>query len=103
VSIAVFEKKAEVIELKNIAVVADCQGKGVAKKMIEESKRLAKQSGAKIIEVGTGNSSLSQLALYQKCGFRLHIIESGFFQYYPDPIYENGIRCINMIWLRAQL
>ncbi|MFT6735800.1 MAG: hypothetical protein ACJAS9_004014, partial [Polaribacter sp.] len=38
--------------------------------MIEESKRLAKQSGAKIIEVGTGNSSLSQLALYQKCGFR---------------------------------
>ncbi|MGY8791935.1 MAG: GNAT family N-acetyltransferase, partial [Pseudomonadales bacterium] len=97
VSIAVLVVTDKIFELKNIAVLAEYQGKGVAKSMINEAKRLAKTAGAKAIEVGTGNSSLSQLALYQKCGFRMHSIESGFFESYPEPIFENGIRCIDMV------
>jgi hypothetical protein len=58
---------------------------------------------AKALWVGTGNSSLSQLALYQKCGFRIREIESGFFESYPEPIVENGIRCIDMVRLRVDL
>ncbi|MCL4110205.1 UNVERIFIED_CONTAM: hypothetical protein GTU68_026725 [Idotea baltica] len=103
VSIAVLVETDKIFELKNIAVLAEYQGKGVAKSMINEAKRLAKAAGAKAIEVGTGNSSLSQLALYQKCGFRMHSIESGFFESYPEPIFENGIRCIDMVRLRAEL
>ena len=103
VSIAVLTKHGEMAELKNIAVLSEYQGKGIAKEMINEVKRLAKQSGAKIIEVGTGNSSLSQLALYQKCGFRMHSIDSGYFNSYPEPIFENGIHCIDMVRLRAEL
>ncbi|NVJ62437.1 MAG: GNAT family N-acetyltransferase [Gammaproteobacteria bacterium] len=94
---------AEIFELKNIAVRKDCQGKGIAKSMISIIKKLAKESGAKILEVGTGNSSLSQIALYQKCGFRMHSIEPGFFDNYPEPIYENGIRCFDMVRLRVEL
>jgi ribosomal protein S18 acetylase RimI-like enzyme len=101
--IAVVVKKAGVFELKNIAVLEEYQGKGIAKSMIGKVKQLAKESGAKALEVGTGNSSLSQLALYQKCGFRMHSIESGFFDSYPEPIFENGIRCIDMVRLRAEL
>ncbi len=64
---------------------------------------MAKESGAKILELGTGNSSLSQLALYQKCGFGMHSIETGFFNSYPEPIFENGIRCIDMVRLCTEL
>jgi GNAT superfamily N-acetyltransferase len=101
--IAVLVETEEVFELKNIAVLEEYQGKGIAKAMIKMAKQLAKESGAKILEVGTGNSSLSQLALYQKCGFRMHSIETGFFDSYPEPIFENGIRCIDMVRLRAEL
>jgi len=103
VSIAVLLEADEIFELRNIAVLTEYQGKGVAKSMINEAKLLAKSAGAKAIEVGTGNSSLSQLALYQKCGFRMHSIESDFFEPYPEPIFENGIRCIDMVRLRAEL
>jgi ribosomal protein S18 acetylase RimI-like enzyme len=101
--IAVLVETEGVFELKNIAVLEEYQGKGIAKAMIKIAKQLAKESGAKILEVGTGNSSLSQLALYQKCGFRMHSIETGFFDSYPEPIFENGIRCIDMVRLRAEL
>ncbi len=101
--IAVLTETDGVFELKNIAVSEAYQGKGIAKSMIIQIKQQAKESGAKAIEVGTGNSSLSQIALYQKCGFRMHSIESGFFDSYPKPIFENGIRCIDMVRLRAEL
>lgn len=103
VSIAVIAKRDDIAELKNIAVLFEYQGKGIAKQMINEAKRLAKHLGAKTMEVGTGNSSFSQLVLYQKCGFRMYSIDSGYFKSYPELIFENGIRCIDMVRLRAEL
>lgn len=103
VSIAVVINKTEISELKNIAVLPEYQGQGIAKAMINEAKTFARNSGAKAIEVGTGNSSLSQLALYQKCGFRICGVESDFFKSYPEPIFENGILCVDMVRLRAEL
>ncbi|WP_299496695.1 GNAT family N-acetyltransferase [uncultured Shewanella sp.] len=103
VGVAVLVEIAGIAELKNIAVLKDYQGKGIAKIMIGKVKQQAKAMGATTLEVGTGNSSLSQLALYQKCGFRVYSIESDFFATYPEPIFENGIRCIDMIRLRAEL
>lgn len=103
IGIAILDVSGDMFELKNIAVDVNHQGKGVAKLLIHEIKRFAKILGATEIEVGTGNSSLSQLALYQKCGFRMSHIESEFFESYPDPIFENGIRCIDMVRLRAKL
>ncbi len=103
VGIAVLLEKPEVFELKNIAVLQEYRGKGIAKSMIAKVKQLAKELGATILEVGTGNSSLSQLALYQKCGFRMHSIERDFFGSYAEPIVENGIRCIDMVRLRVEL
>jgi ribosomal protein S18 acetylase RimI-like enzyme len=102
-AVAVLVEQGGQFELKNIAVSTEHQGQGVAKLMIADIKRLAKDLGAKALWVGTGNSSLSQLALYQKCGFRMHEIESGFFDSYPEPIFENGIRCIDMVRLRVEL
>lgn len=102
IGIAVLTHKDGLYELKNIAIHPDHQGKGIAKQLITEIKFLAKSKGASTLDVGTGNSSLGQLALYQKCGFRMHSIDKDFFVNY-EPIFENGIRCIDMVRLRATL
>jgi len=103
IAIAVITMNGTESELKNIAVASDHQGHGIAKSLISAAKNVAKESGASSLIVGTGNSSLSQMALYQKCGFRLFSIVPNYFADYPEPIYENGIRCIDMVVLRVEL
>tara|TARA_B110001450_G_scaffold92164_1_gene87344 strand:- start:44 stop:493 length:450 start_codon:yes stop_codon:yes gene_type:complete len=103
VGVAVVVMNGVEAELKNIAVRPMEQGKGIAKDLIDEVKKLAKRLGATFLIVGTGNSSLSQLALYQKCGFRFYRIIPNFFETYSEPIFENGIRCIDMVMLKFEL
>lgn len=59
------------VELVNIAVDEKEQGLGIGKWLVMDAIKKARSSGYEIIEVGTGNSSIGQLALYQKCGFRI--------------------------------
>jgi GNAT superfamily N-acetyltransferase len=94
----------ESIELINLAVAEVYQGKGLGKKLIMHALEVAKQLGYKVMEVGTGNSSIGQLALYQKCGFRINHIDKDFFlKNYEEEIYENGIRCVDMIRLSQDI
>lgn len=102
-AIAVLACLDEYYELKNIVVRNSYRGRGIAKALILEVMKTAKSLGATELIVGTGNSSLSQLALYQKCGFRMSHIKSDFFANYPERIYENGIQCIDMVILKAEL
>ena len=59
--------------------------------------------GARALDIGTGNSSLDQLALYQKLGFRITGIVADFFDDYPEPFVENGIACRDMVRLQVEL
>lgn len=86
-----------------MAVDESHRGKGIAKELILKAQSYAKEMGAFSIIVGTGNSSLAQLALYQKCGFRMQRIRVDHFLKYPEPIFENGIRCVDMVVLSAKL
>ncbi|MGN7478599.1 GNAT family N-acetyltransferase [Solibacillus silvestris] len=87
-------------ELMNIAVADSHQGKGIGKALVYHAIRAAKEKGMESIELGTGNSSIQQLALYQKCGFRMKgIIHDYFVQNYEEPIFENGIQCRDMVRL----
>lgn len=98
------ETRPATVELMNIAVEEAIQGKGYGKKLLLDAIEKAKSTGAKSIEVGTGNSSLSQLGLYQLCGFRLSSIERDYFVYrYDDKIVENGIQCRDMVRLTMEL
>ena len=81
----------------NIAVIESCQGQGIGKQLLSEAVKIAERSGCKTIEVGTGNSSLAQLAFYQKAGFRITGVVRDFFV--TKNIIENGIRCRDMIRL----
>ena len=54
--------------------------------------------------VGTGNSSIGNLAFYQKCGFRFLRIERDFFSKRDDsPIYEEGILCRDLLLFEMDL
>ena len=87
-------------EIMNVAVAEHMQGKGLGKKLVLHALNVAKSKGMSKVVIGTGNSSIGQLALYQKCGFRITgIIEDFFTQNYPEPIFENGIQCRDMVRL----
>ncbi|MGE1142334.1 GNAT family N-acetyltransferase [Bacillus pumilus] len=88
------------VEIMNVAVKESWQGRGIGKQLVRHAIAEAKAAGFHTIEIGTGNSSIQQLALYQKCGFRLTSIDRDFFlKHYDEPIYENGIQCIDMVRL----
>ncbi|WP_400245366.1 GNAT family N-acetyltransferase [Niallia sp. JL1B1071] len=94
----------ESIELINLAVAEIYQGTGLGKKLVMHAIEEARMLGNKVIEVGTGNSSIGQLALYQKCGFRINRIDKDFFlKNYEEEIYENGIQCVDMIRLTQDI
>lgn len=90
-----------VVEIKNLAVSEGFRDRGYGRQLLEHALGEAAQRGFLFVEIGTGNSSLGQLALYQKCGFRMHEIDPDFFRRnYLEPIFENGIECRDMIRLR---
>ncbi|WP_312096032.1 GNAT family N-acetyltransferase [Niallia sp.] len=96
--------KEESIELVNLAVAEIYQGKGLGKKLVMHAVEEARKLGYKEMDVGTGNSSIGQLALYQKCGFRITHIEKDFFlKNYKEEIYENEIQCVDMIRLSQDI
>lgn len=92
--------RPKTMEIVNIAVSQVYQGKGLGKRLVLDAIQQAKCKGFKTIEIGTGNSSIDQLALYQKCGFRIIGIEIDYFiRNYPEEIIEHGIVCKDMIRL----
>ncbi|WP_054705089.1 GNAT family N-acetyltransferase [Bacillus sp. JCM 19041] len=96
--------RPETVELVNVAVDEAYHGKGYGKQLVLHAIEMAKEQDFKTIEIGTGNSGVVQLALYQKCGFRMTSIDRDFFlRHYDEPIYENGIQVIDMVRLSQDL
>jgi len=89
---------AETIEIKNIAIRTDHQNKGLGTALLNHALLQATSGGFRKITIGTGNSSIGQLYLYQKVGFRITGVLRDFFrENYEAPIIENGIECRDMI------
>lgn len=77
---------------------------GIGKKLVLLAVEAAREAGLRTIELGTGNSSVGQLRVYQKCGFRIVGVDIDFFiRHYDQPIFENGIECRDMIRLKQDL
>lgn len=91
-------------EIMNISVNEAYQKKGIGKVLIEHAISTSKNLNIKTLEVGTGNSSIDQLAFYQKCGFRIVGVDKDFFKkHYNEKIIENGIECVDMIRMSMDL
>lgn len=98
------EVSESTMEIMNISVSEAYQGKGYGKLMLKEAEKIAKHSGYNNLIIATANSSLNQLALYQKCGFRIIDIEKDFFiNVYKEVIIENGIRAMDKIILSKNI
>lgn len=96
--------RPKTIEIVNIAVVDFFQNKGFGKQLISHAIDQSIKKKYTHIEIGTGNSSVNQLALYQKLGFRITSIDFDFFkEHYEEEIIENGIVCRDMIRLSKRL
>lgn len=87
-------------EIKNIATMSEHQGKGLGTTLLKEALKVCTERGASEVWIGTGNSSVKQLKLYQRIGFRMVAIDRDFFvRNYEEPIFEDGIQCRDMIRL----
>lgn len=92
------------LEIKNIAVEQNYQNQGIGKKLLIFAEQRAIKHGFRKLLVGTGNSSIKPLGLYQKLGFNTIKIQYDFFiDNYSQPIYENGIQCKDLIILEKSL
>lgn len=92
------------MEVVNLVIQEEFQGQGLGKRLLLDAVGKARTFGAKVLELGTGNSSLKQLRLYQQCGFRITGVDRDFFiRHYDEAIMEDGIPCRDMIRLSADL
>ncbi|WP_080875672.1 GNAT family N-acetyltransferase [Oceanobacillus timonensis] len=96
--------RPDTMELVNVAVDETSHGQGWGKQLVLHAIQEAKQQGYRTLEIGTGNSGVNQLALYQKCGFRMVSIDRDFFlRHYEEPIFENGMQVVDMVRLEMDL
>jgi hypothetical protein len=76
---------------------------GLGKIAIKQAFTLYQSTGMQKMIVGTANSSIDNIAFYQKLGFRMAEIKRDFFKAYPTPIFENGIIALDMIVFEKEL
>lgn len=91
-------------DIMNVSVNEQHQGRGIGTRLIQHTIQFAYENQISKLEIGTADTSHSQLRLYNKLGF----LESGriknfFIQNYLDPIFENGKQAKDMIRLEMSL
>ena len=91
-----------ILELKNLAVEPAFQGRGYGKNMVDFLVRTYREQYT-VLQVGTGDSP-STIPFYEACGFRRHHLVRNFFtDHYDHPIYECGVRLVDMVYLQREL
>lgn len=105
VGVVVITDRAEgEAEVTNLAVDEAWQGHGLGRRLLESAIAQARARGLQRLAIATGNSSLAQLGLYQRVGFRIVGVDPDYFvRHYPEPIIENGIACRDQLRLVLEL
>ena len=89
-------------EIKNLSVDARYWRRGIGRTLIQAA--CAKLPAGTILYVGTAPEVGWIVQFYQSCGFAKSYTVKGFFlDHYPQPVYDNGIHCKDMLYLRMQL
>lgn len=93
----VSEEGNGVVEIKNIAVLPECQRRGYGKRLVEFVEQKYK-GRFHILRAGTGDSPLT-VPFYRKCGFRESFrIKDFFIDHYDHPIIEDGVQLTDMVY-----
>ena len=89
-------------EILYIAMQASERGKGYGKQLIAVIQAELPEHGRTLL-VGTANSSLENIAFYQRCGFRMFAVKRDYFAYIQPPLQEHGIVMRDMIVFSYEL
>ena len=91
-----------VLEIQNLAVAQEYQGKGYGKALIEFVADRYKTEN-EVLQVGTGDSPLT-VPFYEHCGFvRHHVVKNYIVNHYDHPIYEGGKQLVDKVYLLRKL
>lgn len=89
-----------VCELKNLATDERCQNQGYATAMLRYLFAYFRRQCDRML-VGTSQKGTT---FYKRFGFVYHHTVPAFFtRQYPVPIYEDGIQCVDMLYLQKKL
>ncbi|NLB42531.1 MAG: GNAT family N-acetyltransferase [Clostridiales bacterium] len=87
-------------ELKNIAVLESLQGKGIGSKFL---KQIMGEASRTYTHMMVGTTSPTE-GFYKSLGFEYsYTIPNFFIDNYPEPIYEDGIQCVDMRCFKIKL
>ncbi len=87
------------IELKNLATLPERQNQGLATYLLREMFAIYAPKYAKMY-VGTCGAE----HFYESLGFYYEYTDEGFFvRNYPEPVIDNGVQCIDMMYLAKTL
>ncbi|MGL4584178.1 MAG: GNAT family N-acetyltransferase [Flavobacterium sp.] len=94
----------DTLEIKNIAVSNELQGKGIGTLLIGEIVHIAKDCGYVRLVVGTADCGIDQIRFYERNDFVKYGIKKDFFiENYDEPIIENGIQLRDMVMLERYI
>ena len=100
---AVVSQGEGVCELKNLAVVPPRQRHGIGRLLLDYVCDCCAEN-FRVMEVGTGYSSIGNQHFYRSMGFHRFRTDRGFFlRNYPEPIEENGLLCTDLVKFRKVL
>lgn len=98
----VTEEEPGIFELKNIATKPQYQRMGYGKKLVSFLVDRYRTRGKQML-VGTGDTP-AMMAFYHSCGFAYsHTLKNFFADNYPNPIIDDGIRLMDMTYLKRAL
>jgi len=103
VGAATMQWRGDPCEIVELAIARARQGQGLGKQLVAWLVDEARRRGKQAVLVGTANSSIDNVAFYQKCGFRMDHVRKDYFRYYREPVFENGIQIRDMLVFRRDL
>jgi N-acetylglutamate synthase-like GNAT family acetyltransferase len=103
VGAATMQWRGDPCEIMELAIAPERQGQGLGKQFVSWLIDEARGRGKRQLIVGTANSSIDNIAFYQKCGFRMDHVRKDYFWYYRKLHYENGIRIRDMLVFNIDL
>lgn len=84
-------QQGEHIEIMNLAVAENAQGRGIGRQLLTHALAYLKQAEPTAVIIKTGDISGPALGLYQSLGFVIkETVENYFIEHYPEPIFEEG-------------
>jgi ribosomal protein S18 acetylase RimI-like enzyme len=103
VGAATMQWRGDPCEIMELAVAPERQGQGIGRAIVAWLIAEARRRGRSAVLVGTANSSIGNIAFYQKIGFRMDHVRKDYFWYYREPHYEDGIQIRDMLVFRHDL